>query len=303
MNGTKARSIATHVEQGLSFFDAAANVPISIRPLAQYYGVASLCRAVTMFCSQSVSEKTLAPGHGLMVTNWDVLSAESPRRGISELSLTVTRGTFNDVAVATAQSTRYLVNSSAPNWTLALEPPRLEVKFSFVSLLGLFPDLWDEYGMWVESRSPDRFELASLKSGTADRTMDWVLKSNSDIETVMPLFPEEETTPTTETNGVHVTTKDDVHFQPVQHFHSAFDVIGDVLLVPPIIPKGQFSGITSMYAASYVMSMLARYRLTDWLAVWRGEKGDSARPLLDQLMSLIGAEFPKLCADAFEAPK
>lgn len=56
------------------------------------------------------------------------------------------------------------------------------------------------------------------------------------------------------------------------------------------------SPIGTYYTVAFTMSMLARYRLSDWLAIWRGEKGDSASPLFEQVMALIQTEFPQLCA-------
>jgi hypothetical protein len=95
---------------------------------------------------------------------------------------------------------------------------------------------------------------------------------------------------------VTVLTSTDPHFQPVQLHHGAFD-IGDTLLVPPIGSQVSLSTIEIYYATSYVMSMLARYRLSDWLAVWRGEKGDNARPVFERAMDLIQEQYLRVCAD------
>src|SRR6266540_2391222 len=57
-NAAKARSIALHVEQGVNFIKSATRAPISIRPLLQFYGVAALARAVTIFRDRNRVEST-----------------------------------------------------------------------------------------------------------------------------------------------------------------------------------------------------------------------------------------------------
>jgi len=75
-NAAKARSIALHVEQGANFIESATLAPISIRPLLQYYGVAALARAVTIFRSIDRVESTLTPGHGYSICNHGTLGGD-----------------------------------------------------------------------------------------------------------------------------------------------------------------------------------------------------------------------------------
>lgn len=301
-SAAKGRSIATHVEQGLNFFDASTSVPISIRPLTQYYGVAALTRAVALFCSPTLTEGSLKQGHGLSVTNWSVISSASTRRGLSELNLRVTNGLLTDVLAATEGNAPFRANTGgASNWKTTLDSPPAGTEFTFNSLLSLIPDSWREYESWMQIAPHDRFTLSGVSGDDETQTMEWVLTSSAGADRAKVLFPGEPTEPSGDTGEIRVRTSTGPHFQPVQLHHGAFD-IGDVLLVPPITTDYQFSSLATLYATSYVLSMLARYRLSDWLAVWRGEKGDSARPLFERIMSLIESDFPTVCADTMESP-
>jgi hypothetical protein len=291
VSAKKARSISTHVEQGLNFIESASAVPVSIKPLTQYYGVAALCRAVTLFTSPTLTEHMLTQGHGLGISNWAVLDAEAADRGIGELKVEVTKGLFSDFAEATQGAMRFRSNSSAVNWRPTLERIPIGSNLTFRSLIGLMPDLWPEHRAWSNEEHP-QFLLKSVETFT-DKA-NWELASS--FTGVEVLFPDEQVHVETKDKSISVETSATARYQPVQKHTGAFG-IGDVLLVPPVTEEGAFSPLAIMYGVAYVMSMLARYRLSDWLAAWRGEKGDSARPMFEHAMEMIGERVPQLCAD------
>lgn len=302
-NAAKARSIALHVEQGVNFIDSAADAPISIRPLLQYYGVAALARAVTIFRDRNRVESTLTPGHGLHVLNWEAVGDSHPGRGFADLNVQVTAGLFLDLSVATDGLVHLCANSSRPNWLVKLGPVSAEAKLNFADLLGLLPNLWEEHSAWTGA-SHRRFALKKAELPTPGRPerLIWRIGTREAPEETRSLFPSETVDlSSVATDEVQVLTSVDPHFQPVQ-VHDAFG-IGDTLLVPPISPQSSLSMIEIYCAVAYILSMLCRYRLSDWLAVWRGEKGDIARPAFERAMDLIEERYPQVCSDLIEASK
>jgi len=300
-NAAKARSIALHVEQGVNFIEAAALAPVSIRPLLQYYGVAALARAVTIFRSIDRVESTLTPGHGLNVENWRVLGQDYPGRGFADLNVQIKAGLFSDLSAATDGLSYFYANSSGPNWPIRLGRVPAEAELNFADLLGLIPDLWHEHSAWTGIEH-QRFALegVNLAPGRTPEQLTWKLGTKATPDQAKMLFPEQEIESSAIGSGIQVFTPTEVVAQPVQLHRGAFG-IGDTLLVPPIGTKVSLSTIEIYCAASYVMSMLCRYRLSDWLAVWRGEKGDIARPVFERTMDLVQEHYLQICSDLMEA--
>jgi YaaC-like Protein len=297
-NAAKARSIALHVDQGINFIDSATRAPVSIRPLLQYYGVAALARAVSVFRDVNRAENTLTPGHGLHVLDWNVLGCSHAGRGFSDLNVQVTAGLFSDLSAATGGLAHFYANNSGPNWLVKLGAIEAGAEFNFTDLLGLLPDLWEEHAAWTGA-AHKRFALQGATASPAGNSerVTWKIGTREAADEVRTLFPDESTDVTQlKVHEFQVLTSVDTRFQPVQLHHGAFD-IGDTLLVPPIGTQGTLSTIEIYCATSYVMSMLCRYRLSDWLAVWRGEKGDIARPIFERAMDLVDEQFPQLCSD------
>jgi len=297
-NTAKARSIALHVEQGVNFIESAARAPVSIRPLAQFYGVTALARAATLFLKPEAAENTLTGGHGLEMVDWGVLGEGQDGRGFAKLNLRTTRGLFTDLNSATDGLVRFHANSSKPNWSINLGDVAQGVTVNFADVLGLLPDLWSAHEVWTDKKKT-RFALQGLKLETKDNKDQHIVTvgTSETPQLCEALFPDGVIqSKQLDDHTVQLIVKKDMHFQPVQLHRGAFD-IGDTLLTPPINSSQAFSTIAIYYMVAYTMSMLARYRLSDWLAIWRGEKGDSIRPLFEQAMQLIEDEYPQLCAE------
>lgn len=299
-NAEKARSIAIHVEQGVNFIESAAQAPVTIQPLALFYGVAALTRGLTLFLNDSASESSLTGSHGLEIQDWSVLGSTKPARGIDQLQLRVTRGLFTDFQSATNGRARFHANSSRANWGILLDLIPTGTEVSFIDVLGLLPDAWSEYEAWT-NRAQQRYSLQGIRSiqESGATKQEFIISTTAGGNALNSLFPNEAIATTQSGNTYTIITNENPHIQPVQLHKGAFD-IGDVLFVPPIHAGSALSPITTYYTVAFTMSMLARYRLSDWLAIWRGEKGDSARPLFEQTMVLIQTEFPQLCADILD---
>jgi YaaC-like Protein len=300
-NAAKARSIGLHVEQGVNFIESATRAPISIRPLLQYYGVAALARAVTIFRSINQVESTLTPGHGLHVENWGVLGDTQPGRGFANLNVQIKAGLFSDLCAATDGLAYFYANSSRPNWPIRLGAVATGAELNFADLLGLLPDLWQEHSAWTGT-SHTSYIIEGVKETPVriPKQLTWTIKTHETPDQAKSLFPGEDVEPSAAGNGVEVFTSVDPLCQPIQLHHGSFG-IGDTFLVPPVGAQVSLSTIEIYCAAAYVMSMLCRYRLSDWLAVWRGEKGDIARPVFERVMDLIQEHYLQICSDLMEA--
>lgn len=296
----KARSIAIHVEQGVNFIESAAQAPVTIQPLALFYGVAALTRALTLFLNASASESSLTGGHGLEIQDLSVLGSTKPARGIDQLQLRVTRGLFTDFQSATNGRARFHANSSRANWDILLDLIPAGTEVSFINVLGLLPDAWPEYTAWT-SKTQQRYNLQGIRNIRVNNVAkhEFTISTPANNNTLNSLFPNETITITQSGNTYTIIANENPHTQPVQLHEGGFG-IGDVLFVPPIHQDFALSPIGTYYTVAFTLSMLARYRLSDWLAIWRGEKGDSARPLFELAMVLIQAEFPQLCADILD---
>jgi len=261
-----------------------------------------LARAVTIFRDRNRVESTLTAGHGLQVPNWDVLGDSHSGRGFTDLNARVTAGLFSDLSAATDGLAYLYANSSRPNWAIRLGPVTAGAEFNFADLLGLLPDLWEEHSVWTDANHA-RFILRGLATPSADspEQLTWTIGTQEAPDETRAVFPGETVDPSVVSgNEVRLLTSIDPHFQPVQLHHGPFD-IGDTYLVSPIGAQVSLSTIEIYYATAYVMSMLARYRLSDWLAVWRGEKGDIARPVFERAMDLIQEQYLQVCSDLLEA--
>lgn len=298
LSAAKARSIALHVEQGVNFIESANRAPMSIKPLLQYYGVAALARAVTIFRDPKRHEGTLTPGHGIQVLNWTSLGNDHSDRGFADLKVRTTAGLFTDLSDATKGLTHFYANSSRPNWRVDLGSVAVGTEFNFGDLLGLMPDLWPEHSAWT-GVAHKQFALQEMNvTGTEDtQRMNWKIGTNESPEIVASLFSEGLIgAPTGAAREVRAVTSTEARFQLVQLHHGGFD-IGDVLLVPPIALQASLSTIEIYCIMAYIMSMLCRYRLSDWLAVWRGEKGDIVRPTFERAMDLIEEQYLQIASD------
>ncbi|HUC88127.1 MAG TPA: hypothetical protein VMR95_03185 [Candidatus Binatia bacterium] len=237
----------------------------------------------------------------MQVPNWSVLGDKNTNRGITQLTIRITNGLFTDLSTATDGLAHLYANSSRPNWAIRLDPVTVGSEFNFADLLGLIPDLWEEHTAWTGQRH-ERYMLRGFKlSDIGDsKRFTWLIGTQASEEDTRLLFPNETVDVSVLPNKeVQVLTSNNPHFQPVQLHHGPFN-IGDTQLVPPIGTQDSLSTIEIYYAVAYVMSMLARYRLSDWLAVWRGEKGDSARPVFERAMDLMQDQPLQICADIME---
>lgn len=295
-NSAKLREITTHVDQGLEFFESARHADISIKPLLQFYGIASLSRAVCLFLKPGLTQSALTAGHGLKINYGTGRSSLHDNGGLQTLELTVCRGLFTDLSKATLQLDLLKANSNKANFRVEYNVPKIDTSFTFEALLSLFPDMWDSFAKW--SKWPQsRYILKGITNSKDDET-EWIIYPSIDDEQATLLFGAKPITNEylQSENQSKLVLPPQINFQFAQKNDDMFG-IGSLYVVTPIGPNIQLSTISTMYAVAYTLSMLARYRLTDWLQVWSGGKGDAARPLFQAFIDMIDEEFPRICAE------
>src|SRR5262245_1989886 len=107
LNAERTWEIVSSFVQGQEYFESAATAAEAVRPLLLYYGVLSLSRGLIIFL-QNISEAALKPSHGLEMKSWrDTLAAKD--RNVLDLSVSITEGTFSELASATRNGTSLLV--------------------------------------------------------------------------------------------------------------------------------------------------------------------------------------------------
>lgn len=294
----RVKAITTHVGQGIEFFRSSKDANVTVKPLLQYYGVASLSRAVCMFTSTKLSEDNMTPSHGLGTYNWKQSGSVLNGNGLKGLTLQVSNGLFTDFCNSTEQKTLLRANSSKANMHATYDTPKIDTCLNFGDLLGLLPELWSNVNKW--SRQPKAIyrlkELVHLEDSTL-RIM--VYPSISD-EQAIDLFKVKPI------SNVHIANDNeetstlilpgDVGMQFCQDYNNSWG-IGDVCIVTPIIGGAYLGSGAILYAISYTLSMLARYHLTDWMSIWNGGKGDAARPTLQIFMDMLERSYSQVCVE------
>lgn len=105
-NARKARDIATFVQQGRMFFEAADEAAIEIRPLILYYGMMAFAKAI-IIARTPANIEALPQRHGLSDTSEQTSL-------LKDLSLRIEQGgtfqQFNDV-IAQKEGVRYIVKT------------------------------------------------------------------------------------------------------------------------------------------------------------------------------------------------
>lgn len=142
-NATVSREIASCVQQGRLFFEAATSAPIEIRPVQYYYGMTAIAKALVASSTCS-SVMSLPPSHGLT-------DVSAPNARLVDLEVRIgSDGTFqrfNNVASKLNQL-RYFDDSALPR---SIDMPTVEsvklggVRLALRELVGRIPAVAKAY--------------------------------------------------------------------------------------------------------------------------------------------------------------
>jgi len=77
----------------------------------------------------------------------------------------------------------------------------------------------------------------------------------------------------------------------------AADEQHDIYFVRPLADGVRLSTLSLLFAASYLLGMLARYYPTHWVSLLGRQKGDFTLPLLHDALRVIDRRYPELIVE------
>ena len=299
LSASKAREISSNFIQAREYFRNASEAEFAIRPLLQYYGIASLSRGLTLFLEPNRRETSLKPSHGLQVCDWRQELANG-LTGIGSLRTRLTEGLFHDLLVATDNKFYFRHNSSGVNWSIGANIPTLGSEFTLEEIVARIPDVSDQYNVWAGKPIP----FMVLKSFEVDRANDLfkfvVAAKDERVDSVFPTdrFPNRSVTGDSSDLIVECRSTDGPFFaQKVGIWE-----IGDVVLYGPLKSNLYFTPLAACFMLSFTLGMLCRYFPTTWINIGRFGKGDAFYPLAIRLLDWIQDTFPAMVVDALRGP-
>lgn len=299
-NAAAAREIAAPFIQARQYYLAAAGADRTVRPLLLYYGVVSLSRGLVLFLTRNLREASLAPSHGLSVSDWQtVLAADRP--DISKLAVVVNgAGSFAELLNATGNRSLIRTGSSAVNHKAECGPVERGITLTLGELLAGLPDVIDQLKHWrtpqcirfsVEPAEPGRGSIISVPRA------DYV-----DAQLVLDIVGPQHCEFVTEDAGKVVvrsfngtaagmfTDRIDEHFAR----------IGDLYLARRYACGARLSKIAQLFAIAYILSMLVRYYPTSWMDLVRQRVSDAAVPTILRVIDCIEGLYPLIVLDFLE---
>jgi len=304
LNARRAKEIIASARQGREYFRSATTASFAVRPLLAFYGVASLCRSLTLLHRRDGGEEGLTQGHGLETVAWSkTLSGDLPiaLASISKLRVRTCGGLFSDLQSVTRKHTVLQVYDRTIHIPFAIKEQHLGQEMSLEDVLDRLPDIFHEASIerprrWIRLKdfvySPDSGAKITVY-GTPDHPV-CAEYAGAGFE----LSPEED--PYDAGPGRTVLNIDAVGFK--KYFPQLLDtrVIRTVggqpssHLVSKFSPETWLSQISVTYIVSYILGMLARYYPTHWSALMSGEKGDAIWPNINAAQRYVEVALPEL---------
>ena len=300
LSAAKGREIISNFIQAREYFRSASTADFTVRPLLQYYGVASMSRGITHFLDVNSREASLKRGHGIAIKDWtQILSGGLTNVG--DLRIKVTDGTFHELLEATENKFYFRSNSSKVNWFIGSKVPELESEFTFGDVVARIPDVKEQYSAWT-GECLVRAKLNAVKNDDNNKLTRFTVSTSAEkhIETLFPsdVFPHREVETQADTLTVECTQ---VGFPFLAQETGGFN-IGDVVLCDPLHSRRYFTPLAAAYISSYILGMLCRYFSTTWTDLIRSTKGDSVYPLIIRLLDWIQDKYPAMIVDILRGP-
>jgi len=297
LSARRIAEITSAARQGREFFRNAAQANTSVRPLLSFYGVASLSRATLLLFKPGTGEAGLVAGHGLTTVNWPAtLSGEIPQAltALDTLKVKTCAGLFSDFVQQTENYLCVHVNSSAVDWGIQYDVPKLDTEISFSDLLSRLPDVL----LYLPSNKKRKAVSANeIKFNRQDGFS--VNLSAKLFAPIAPYFTDAgyQTTELGEMTQLCCTTEI-FEKTPVQFTHSyvtkTFGSIPNLHITPPFDGGANYSQTAMTYVISFFLGMLTRYFPTQWVALSSGTKGDNLWPAVNAAQRYVETSFPEL---------
>lgn len=299
LNTSKAIEITSAFSQGREYFFNSNKADISVRPLLQYYGVVALSRGLILVLNKTARENNIIPSHGLKIKNWDKVN-KSGR--IEEVLVKSSNGTFAELINVTENRSYFRAGSSGINWQVFYDKPSTESEIIFGEIAMSFPDLVLSTKSWLNLEIPSR-NMNSLK--ILDNRIELKIQGKKESDILDKLFPVEIfKNLEIEEKGHECIVRFDSVSMPnfSQKWDSAFQVIGDPCINPPLKDNVFLNDLAKMYCVSFVFGSISRYYPSAWNNIHKGIKNDSVLPFALNFMDLLKEKYPQVIMDFLNGP-
>ena len=308
----KGREIVASFAQAREYFTSAHLADHTVRPLLQYYGVATLSRGLVLFLSPGLRETQLKEGHGLERRAWKDVLQSSPVR-FADLGVSLSSGLFRHLLDTVACKSYFRHRSHEVNISISLPVPGIGTKFTLGDIAARIPDLSDQHAAWLGKRPPfipmgsfssddsgRRFEFALPKNILGPTSMSVPGLSEPGVET---MFPKDECpNRSVDGTGDSVIVSYDQPFLPFLAQQSEHSGVGHIVIYSPLESKQYFNPLTACFTLSFILGMLCRYFPTTWVTMANSEKGDAIYPFIIRASDWIQETFPALVVDILRGP-
>ncbi len=300
LSAAKMHEISSHFIQAREYFKSAEEASFTVRPVLQYYGVATLAQGLTLFLARDIRQSTLKPSHGLECIDWrNKVSGGLDQ--VESLVVRTTDGVFTNLLESTDSQFYYRHNSSAVNWTGRAQVPPTHSRIALGEVLARIPNLSNQYSAWKDLDHTGVIML-SFKLLPQLNQFRFEIPENS-REKLDMIFPLDKChNRSIFENGDKLVVQYDQGYVPFLAQRQGWMNIGNVWLYPPIESKIFLTPLAVTFVVSFVFGMLCRYFPATWISLFRAEKGDSIYPLVAVAMDHIQDVFPAMVVDYLRGP-
>ena len=290
------RDIIASFVQAREYFENAARAAFTVRPLLQYYGVASLAKGLILIQSGK-SSATLKPSHGLAQKEWQATFTLKRLSSFGNLSVVISKGTFLELLQATNNRSYLKSNSSAINWRVDFPVPILGSEFTFLDIVSCVPDVSKDYEIWTKSPFVSA-KLTAFKNNFETRQFNLTVSNDTNQEIIDRLFGDSSDS----NNPYSISVPYDYYPFFAEFTGNSFHRIGDVHCIKPIKNSIHINSLGQYFAVSYILGMVVRYFPSIWIDLGRQEKGDRISPLIRRFVDLIQDRFPEIVLEFLLSP-
>jgi hypothetical protein len=298
LNARRSKEINSAAKQAREYFRNAAQSNYSVRPLLTFYGIASLSRALLLLLKKDGGEESLRGGHGLETVNWiNAMSGEVAKslENLGGLRIRNCRGLFSDFATQTDNRISIHVHSSAVDWHICYDVPKVGSELTLQDLLSRMPDLEKDF---ANISSCARYSAVNEMKYTAESGFRAKVRKDQ-LSSFRNYYESAGYSLTDEADWVVLTADGETFSKSLPLFihsyvHKNFGLIPALYISMPFQEEARYSQLCITYMVSYVLGMLVRYYPTHWMSLSQGDKGDQWWPAINRSQQIVEQSFPEL---------
>lgn len=292
--------VAANFIQGREYFSNAGQAALTVRPLLQYYGVASLSRGLILLLANEEIVRPLTSSHGLTTKGWQPL-LDKGLANLINLSVQVGKGLFYDLLRFTDNKTYLRAASSGIDFSTSADLPPEGSRFSLRDVASSLPDVSADFAL--ATGTP--FMSIPMEGFTNDKESgNYLLRTYSRIEdaVIQAMFEPHLLDITKANSQKHVKFTSLERIRCGQVSKAFFGTIGQVHIVPAMSETVVVNDLGLYFAASFILGNVVRYYPATWVALSRQVEGDAIFPLVNKFVTLIDEIYPALIFEFLEGP-